>query len=75
MFSKELFTNFAMSKDKRSIKLFLTLNLSMIEADEFEKEVEDLTAMLRSLRRIQDKGRRKFLKQEIRLLLNTLIHD
>lgn len=47
----------------------------MIEEDEFEKEVEDLTAMLRSLRLIQDKGRRKFLKQEIRLLLNTLIHD
>lgn len=47
----------------------------MIEEDEFEKKVEDLTAMLRPLRLIQDKGRRKFLKQEIRLLLNTLIRD
>lgn len=43
--------------------------------EEFEKEVEDLTAMLRSFRLIEDKGRRKFLKREIRLLLINLLRD
>lgn len=47
----------------------------MIEEDEFEKEVEDLTAMLRNFRLIKDKGQRKFLKQEIRILINLLLHD
>lgn len=47
----------------------------MLDEDQFEKEVEDLAAMLRSFRQIQDKGRRQFLKKEIRVTLNLLLRD
>lgn len=43
--------------------------------EEFEKEIEDLTAMIRDLRLIKDKGRKRWLKAEIRVLLNTILRD
>jgi hypothetical protein len=43
--------------------------------EEFQKEVEDLTAMLGSLRQIKDKGRRRWLKIEIRNQLRILLRD
>lgn len=43
--------------------------------EEFEKEVEDLTELLRNLRRIKDKGRKRWLKAEIRIFLRKLMND
>lgn len=43
--------------------------------EEFEKEVEDLSDMLRTLHHIRDKGRRKWLKREIRALVIKLTKD
>lgn len=48
---------------------------TMLEDSEFEKEVDDLVAMLHSFRLIQDKGRKQFLKREIRTILNLLLRD
>ena len=48
---------------------------TMLEDSEFEKEVDDLVAMLLSFRLIQDKGRKQFLKREIRTILNLLLRD
>ncbi|MBD5238218.1 MAG: hypothetical protein HDS64_00385 [Bacteroidales bacterium] len=47
----------------------------MLEDSEFEKEVDDLVAMLHSFRLIQDKGRKQYLKREIRTILNLLLRD
>lgn len=51
----------------------------MIEEEKFEKEVEDLTAMLRSFRLIQDKGSSKRFERELRIhfqqLLRTIKKD
>lgn len=47
----------------------------MLEDSEFEKEVEDLVAMLHSFRRISDKGRKQFLKREIRTSVNLLLRE
>ena len=43
--------------------------------EEFEKEVQDLAALLRNLRLIRDKGQRKWLVREIRALLIKLTKD
>lgn len=43
--------------------------------DEFKKEMQDLVMMLENLRRIKDKGRRKWIKAEIRVLLTKLMND
>ena len=43
--------------------------------EEFEKEVKDLTEMLRILRLIRDKGHRKWLRREIRSLVVKLTKD
>lgn len=43
--------------------------------EEFEKEIEDLSEMLKNLRLIKDKGRRKWLKREIRALVIRLTKD
>ena len=48
---------------------------TMLEDSEFEKEVDDLVAMLHSFRLIQDKGRKQYLKREIRTILNLLLRD
>lgn len=47
----------------------------MLEENEYRKERDDLIGMLDSLRLIKDKGQRKFLKKEIRVILNLLLHD
>lgn len=41
--------------------------------DEFEKALDDLNGMLKSLRRITDKGRRDWLKNIIRRELNKMM--
>lgn len=41
--------------------------------EEFESEVQDLTDMLRNLRRIKDKGLKKWLKKEIRAQLIKIL--
>lgn len=71
MRGKEIITNFAVSKDGTSL---IDKNFSMSD-EEFQKEVEDLTAMLGSLRQIKDKGRRRWLKIEIRNQLRILLRD
>ena len=43
--------------------------------EEFEKEVQNLVEMLNNLRLIKDKGRRRWLKAEIRAQLITLTKD
>lgn len=43
--------------------------------EEYQKEVKDLVDMLNCLRRIMDKGRRKWLKAEIRIQLRILMKD
>lgn len=43
--------------------------------EEFEKEVEELTAMLRLLRDIRDKNRTKWLKDELRLQFLRLLKN
>lgn len=43
--------------------------------EEFEKEVEELTAMLRLLRDIRDKSRTKWLKDELRLQFLKLLKN
>lgn len=43
--------------------------------DEFKKEVQEFVMMLENLRRIKDKGRRKWLKAELRVLLTRLMND
>ena len=43
--------------------------------DEFESEIEDLTAMIRNHRLIKDKGQNRFLRTEIRDLLNKILRD
>lgn len=43
--------------------------------EEFQKEVQDLVGMLNSLRRIKDKGRKRWLKAEIRNQLRVLLTD
>lgn len=45
----------------------------MIEEDEFEKEVEDLTAMLRSLRLIQDKVSHHRFERDVRTSFQQLL--
>ena len=71
MRGKEIITNFAVSKDGTSL---IDKNFSMSD-EEFQKEVEDLTAMLGSLRQIKDKGRSRWLKIEIRNQLRILLRD
>lgn len=46
-----------------------------MEEDQFEKEVDDLVAMLNTLRLIKDKGRKRFLKAAIRLQMRKLLKD
>ncbi len=43
--------------------------------EDFEREVQDLVEMLNNLRRIKDKGRRQWLKAEIRAQLVKLTKD
>lgn len=43
--------------------------------EEFEKEVKDLTAMLRNLRLIKDKGHKKKFKAIIRAMLISLMKE
>lgn len=43
--------------------------------EEFKMEVNDLVEMLNNLRKIRDKGRRKWLKAEIRVQLRALMKD
>ncbi|MDE6801434.1 MAG: hypothetical protein K2J07_04905 [Muribaculaceae bacterium] len=43
--------------------------------EEFKREVESLVENLNSLRLIKDKGRRKWLKREIRDQIIALIKD
>lgn len=43
--------------------------------EEFKKEAQDLVDMLNILRRIKDKGRRKWLKAEIRHQITILMKD
>lgn len=43
--------------------------------EEFEREVQDLVDMLNSLRLIKDKGRRKWLKAEIRAQLTKVMKE
>ncbi len=42
--------------------------------EEYESEVEDLGEMLRNLRRIKDKGLRKWLLREIRAQLLKIVN-
>lgn len=42
---------------------------------EFEREVKSLVEMLNNLRLIKDKGRRRWLKAEIRYQLTELMKD
>lgn len=44
-----------------------------MEDEEFEKDLENLIGLLRSLQRINDVGRQKWLKAEIRILLNKML--
>lgn len=43
--------------------------------EEFDREVQDLVDMLKNLRKIKDRGRRAWLKKEIRRHLNGLMND
>lgn len=43
--------------------------------EEFRKEVQDLVEMLNSLHLIKDKGRKRWLKAEIRVQLTKLMKD
>lgn len=43
--------------------------------EEFKKEVQDLVDMLNILRRINDRGRKRWLKAEIRNQLRLLLKD
>ncbi|MBD5294862.1 MAG: hypothetical protein HDS25_01125 [Bacteroides sp.] len=43
--------------------------------EEFEKELDDLVGMLRTLRLIRDSGRRRIFKAEIRIQLNRAMKD
>lgn len=43
--------------------------------EEFKKEVQDLVDMLNILRRITDRGRKRWLKAEIRNQLRLLLTD
>lgn len=43
--------------------------------DEFEREVQGLVEMLSHLRLIKDKGRKRWLKAEIRAQLSVLLKD
>jgi len=43
--------------------------------EEFEKEVKDLVEMLNNLRRIKDKGRKSWLKAEIKEQLRRLLNE
>lgn len=43
--------------------------------EQFMKEVEDLVEMLKSLLLIRDKGNRRWLKTEIRALVQRLLRD
>lgn len=43
--------------------------------EEFKKEVEDLVEMLNNLRRIRDRGLKKWLKAEARRQLQLLLKD
>ncbi len=43
--------------------------------EKFEGELKDLVEMLKSFRRIKDKGRKKWLRFEIREQLRKLIND
>lgn len=47
----------------------------MLEENDYQKEVENLVGMLDSLRRITDKGKRKWLKNEIRAAVLLLTKD
>lgn len=47
----------------------------MMQDEDFEKGVKELTDMLHSLQRIKDRGRRRWLKVEIRVLFNRLLKD
>ncbi|MDE5877546.1 MAG: hypothetical protein K2H47_08665 [Muribaculaceae bacterium] len=46
-----------------------------MDDETFKKEVEDLVAMLTNFRLIKDKGRKRWLKVEIRHHLTTLLND
>lgn len=43
--------------------------------EEFEREVSDLVEMLKNLRLIKDKGRKRWLKAEIRYQIVRLTKD
>lgn len=43
--------------------------------EEFKKEVQDLVEMLNSFHLIKDKGRRQWLKAEIRRQLQLILKD
>lgn len=43
--------------------------------EELEKEVKDLVEMLNNLRRIKDKGRKRWLKSEIKEQLRKILKD
>jgi hypothetical protein len=43
--------------------------------EQFQKEVEDLLELLKNFRLIKDKGRKQWLKTELRHLLNKLMQD
>lgn len=43
--------------------------------EQFMKEVEDLVEMLKSLLLIRDKGKKRWLKTEIRALVQRLLRD
>ncbi len=43
--------------------------------EEFQKEVDDLVAMLNDFRLIRDTGRRKWLSREIRAMMTRLLRN
>lgn len=43
--------------------------------EDYKKEVQDLVAMLNNLRLIKDRGRKRWLKAEIRNQLRVLMKD
>ena len=62
------------SKEQEIIEKFNPKIFKMTD-EEFKREVQDLIEMLNHLRLIKDKGRRRWLKAEIRVQLRALIKD
>lgn len=44
-----------------------------MDNEEFERKIEDLAEMLKSLRLIKDRGRKRWLKTEIKASLKELL--